>query len=152
TSPSACSSAIVAAIDCGRTRSAVASALVVRGPSRWSRASTAPWEIGNEFSTRSRRTSWPSTIRSSLDERRRSTFLVPTCDYTGNLYSLPVDSPDRYKWIALSNTTLAVMLATIDASIMLIAMPEIFRGIHLDPLEPGNSFYLLWMILGFLVV
>ena len=59
---------------------------------------------------------------------------------------------DRYKWVALSNTTLAVMLATIDASIMLIAMPDVFRGIHLDPLAPGNSFYLLWMILGFLVV
>jgi MFS family permease len=62
-----------------------------------------------------------------------------------------VDS-DRYKWIALSNTTLGVLLATIDASITLIAMPDIFRGIHLDPLQPGNSFYLLWMILGFLVV
>ncbi len=59
---------------------------------------------------------------------------------------------DRYKWIALSNTTLAMLLATIDASIMLIAMPDVFRGIHLNPLEPGNSFYLLWMILGFLVV
>jgi MFS family permease len=59
---------------------------------------------------------------------------------------------DRYKWIALSNTTLGVLLATLDASITLIAMPDIFRGIHLDPLQPGNSFYLLWMILGFLVV
>jgi len=59
---------------------------------------------------------------------------------------------DRYKWIALSNVTLGVLLATLDASITLIAMPDIFRGIHLDPLEPSNSFYLLWMILGFLVV
>ena len=57
-----------------------------------------------------------------------------------------------YKWVALSNTTLGVLLATIDGSIVLIAMPAIFRGIHLDPLKPGNSFYLLWMILGFLVV
>jgi MFS family permease len=57
-----------------------------------------------------------------------------------------------YKWVALSNTTLGVLLATIDGSIVLIAMPAIFRGIHLDPLRPGNSFYLLWMILGFLVV
>ena len=61
-------------------------------------------------------------------------------------------SNDRYKWIALSNTTLGVLLATIDASITLIAMPDIFRGIHLDPLQPANSGYLLWMILGFLVV
>jgi MFS family permease len=59
---------------------------------------------------------------------------------------------DNYKWIALSNCTLGVLLATLDASITLIAMPEIFRGIHLDPLVPGNSFYLLWMILGFLIV
>src|ERR1700709_405039 len=59
---------------------------------------------------------------------------------------------DRYKWIALSNTTLAVLLATLDASITLIAMPDIFRGIHLDPLVPGNSSSLLWMGLGHLVV
>ena len=57
-----------------------------------------------------------------------------------------------YRWIALSNTTLAVLLATLDASITLIAMPDIFRGIKLDPLVPANSFYLLWMILGYLVV
>ena len=59
---------------------------------------------------------------------------------------------DNYKWVALSNTTIGVLLATIDASIMLIAMPDIFRGIDLDPLNPANSFYLLWMILGFLIV
>ncbi len=59
---------------------------------------------------------------------------------------------DTYKWIALSNVTLGVLLATLDGSITLIAMPAIFRGIHLDPLVPANSFYLLWMILGFLVV
>ncbi|HEY2479795.1 MAG TPA: MFS transporter [Solirubrobacterales bacterium] len=59
---------------------------------------------------------------------------------------------DKYKWVALSNTTLAILLATLDASITLIAMPDIFRGIHLDPLLPSNSFYLLWMILGYLVV
>ncbi len=59
---------------------------------------------------------------------------------------------DRYKWIALSNCTLGILLATLDASITLIAMPDIFKGIHLDPLVASNSFYLLWMILGFLVV
>jgi MFS family permease len=59
---------------------------------------------------------------------------------------------DRYKWIALSNTTLGVLLATLDVSITLIAMPDIFRGVHLDPLVPSNSFYLLWMILGYMVV
>jgi MFS family permease len=64
----------------------------------------------------------------------------------------PVRQRIDYKWIALSNTTVGVLLATIDSSIMLIAMPAIFRGIRLNPLAPGNSFYLLWMILGYLVV
>ncbi len=64
----------------------------------------------------------------------------------------PRHPSDRYKWVALSNTTLGVLMATLDASIMLIAMPDIFRGIQLDPLQPGNSFYLLWMILSFLIV
>src|SRR5580693_809557 len=64
----------------------------------------------------------------------------------------PADRSDSYKWIALSNVTLGVLLAVLDGSIVLIAMPSIFRGIHLDPLVPANSFYLLWMILGFLVV
>src|ERR1700722_2074588 len=58
----------------------------------------------------------------------------------------------NYKWLALSNTTIAVSLATIDSSIVLIAMPSIFRGIDLNPLEPGNFFYLLWMILGFQIM
>ena len=61
-------------------------------------------------------------------------------------------APDSYKWVALSNTTLAVLLATLDASITIIAMPAIFRGIRLDPLVSGNSLYLLWMVLGYLVV
>jgi len=42
--------------------------------------------------------------------------------------STPDPRGDRYKWIALSNTTLGVLLATLDASITLIAMPDIFRG------------------------
>ncbi len=63
-----------------------------------------------------------------------------------------METVDRYKWVALGNATLAVLLATLDGSITIIAMPDIFRGIHLDPLVPSNSFYLLWMILGYLVV
>ena len=54
--------------------------------------------------------------------------------------------------MALSNTTLSITMATIDASIVIIAMPAIFRGIHLDPLAPGNVTYLLWMIMGYLLV
>src|ERR1700756_103906 len=58
----------------------------------------------------------------------------------------------RYKWIALSNTTLGVLMATINSSIVLIALPDIFRGIGINPLQPGNTTILLWMIMGFLVV
>jgi MFS family permease len=57
-----------------------------------------------------------------------------------------------YKWTALFVSTLGMLMATIDGSIVLIALPDIFRGIGINPLEPGNTFYLLWMILGFLVV
>src|SRR5438874_1087291 len=59
---------------------------------------------------------------------------------------------DRYKWTALSNTTLGVFMATLDSSIVIISLPAIFRGIHLDPLHPSNIGYLLWMLMGYLVV
>src|SRR5258705_2928543 len=58
----------------------------------------------------------------------------------------------RYKWVALSNTTLGALLASINASIVLISLPAIFRGIGLNPLAPGNVSYLLWMLMGYLVV
>ncbi len=60
--------------------------------------------------------------------------------------------PPRYKWTALSNTTLGVFMATLDSSIVLISLPAIFRGIRLDPLTPSNIGYLLWMLMGYLVV
>ncbi len=59
---------------------------------------------------------------------------------------------DRYKWLALSNTTLGMLAATVNASIVIISLPAIFRGIKLDPLTPGNVSYLLWMLMGYLVV
>jgi MFS family permease len=60
--------------------------------------------------------------------------------------------PDRYAWIALANTTAAIFMAALDGSIVIIALPAIFRGIHLDPLSPGNISYLLWMIMGYRLV
>ena len=71
---------------------------------------------------------------------------------TGNAGGSPAGLPANYKWIALFISTLGMLMATIDGSIVLIALPDIFRGIGLDPLQPGNTFYLLWMILGFLVI
>jgi MFS family permease len=59
--------------------------------------------------------------------------------------------PANYKWVALFISTLGMLMATIDSSIVLIALPDIFRGIGIDPLQPGNTFSMLWMILGFLV-
>src|SRR6202789_3752078 len=58
----------------------------------------------------------------------------------------------HYKWIALSNTTLGVLMVTINQSIVLIALPDVFRGIGLNPLGAGNTSYLLWMFMGFMVV
>jgi MFS family permease len=58
----------------------------------------------------------------------------------------------RYKWVALANTTAAVFMSALDGSIVIIALPAIFRGIHLDPLAPGNVVYLLWMIMGYRLV
>jgi MFS family permease len=58
----------------------------------------------------------------------------------------------HYKWVALSNTTLGVLMATLNSSIVIISLPAIFRGIHLNPLEPGNISYLLWILMGFMVV
>src|SRR5579884_3432689 len=84
---------------------------------------------------------------------------VPQLHHSGGPPSMPprhgrsnAQHPDHYKWIALSNTTLGVLMATINSSILLIALPDIFRGIKLNPLLPGNTSYLLWLIMSFLVV
>jgi MFS family permease len=69
----------------------------------------------------------------------------------GGRFRYDRDHP-RYKWVALSNTTLGTLMATINSSIVLISLPAIFRGIGLNPLAQGNVSYLLWMIMGFLLV
>jgi len=62
------------------------------------------------------------------------------------------DDHPRYKWVVLSNTTLGTLLATINASIVLISLPAIFRGIGLNPLHPANVGYQLWLLMGYQVV
>ncbi|MFL5731655.1 MAG: MFS transporter [Chloroflexia bacterium] len=57
-----------------------------------------------------------------------------------------------YKWIALSNTTLGVIMAALNSSIVLISLPAIFRGLNVNPLDPAESGYLLWMLLGYMVI
>jgi MFS family permease len=58
----------------------------------------------------------------------------------------------HYRWVALSNTTLGMLIATVNSSIVLISLPAIFRGIGMNPLAPENVGYLLWMIMGYLLV
>jgi MFS family permease len=58
----------------------------------------------------------------------------------------------HYKWIALSNTTLGILMVTINQSILLISLPALFRGIQLNPLVPSNTSYFLWIFLGFMLV
>ena len=57
-----------------------------------------------------------------------------------------------YKWIALSNTTIGMLMATINSSIILISMPAIFNGIGINPLAPGETNYFLWLLLSYMVV
>jgi MFS family permease len=58
----------------------------------------------------------------------------------------------HYKWIALSNTTLGILMVTINQSILLISLPDIFRGINLNPLAASNISYFLWVLMGFMLV
>src|ERR1700688_4143025 len=60
--------------------------------------------------------------------------------------------PDAYAWTALANTTAAIFMAALDGSVVIIALPAIFKGINLDPLSAGNIAYLLWMIMGYRLV
>ncbi len=57
-----------------------------------------------------------------------------------------------YKWIALSNTTLGIFMAMLDGSIVEISLPAIFHGIGVNPLARGETDYLLWMLMGYLVI
>ncbi len=58
----------------------------------------------------------------------------------------------RYKWIALSNTTLGMLMASINGTSLIIALPVIFRGIRINPLDPGSFTYLLWILMGYMLV
>jgi MFS family permease len=65
---------------------------------------------------------------------------------------LATPQPSTYRWIALVTVTLGTLMVFINQSIVLIALPDIFRGIELNPLTPGNTGYMLWMLMGFSVV
>ncbi|MDF9409487.1 MAG: Antiseptic resistance protein [Pelotomaculum sp. PtaB.Bin013] len=59
---------------------------------------------------------------------------------------------DKYKWVTLSNTTLGMLMASINANIIMISLPAIFRGININPLAPDQISYLLWVLMGYTVV
>jgi MFS family permease len=61
-------------------------------------------------------------------------------------------APDRYKWTVLTNTTLGVFMAMMNTSVVIISLPAIFRGIHVDPLQASNIGLLLWLLQGYMVV
>ena len=136
TYPLSSSSLTVWAIDCGRIFAPAARSLMLCGPSRSSAPSAAPWPIGNPCSARTRRKIWPSATRSSAASSPMFSVLVHQEDCTGYLYTLAECSTSGSR----SRTPRSrVLLATLDASITLIAMPDIFRGIQLDPLVPGEQ-------------
>jgi EmrB/QacA subfamily drug resistance transporter len=56
----------------------------------------------------------------------------------------------QYKWVALSNTTIGTLMASIDMSIVLIALPSIFNGIQINPFTSFQ--YMLWIMFGYSIV
>jgi MFS family permease len=77
---------------------------------------------------------------------------VATNITTGGSSAAAAGVGDRYKWVVLSNMLLAGLIVSIDSTIVLIGLPAIFRGVHVNPLAAGNTKYMLWMIMGFLIV
>ncbi|WP_262505184.1 MFS transporter [Streptomyces sp. TRM68367] len=87
----------------------------------------------------------------ATEETPHHTADAPAARRRGRNAWIGVGHP-RYKWVALTNTTLGILLATINSSIVLISLPGIFTGIRLDPLQPSNVSYLLWMLMGYMLV
>ena len=68
------------------------------------------------------------------------------------LAKAPVTRDPGYKWVALSNTTLGALMASINNNIVMISLPAIFAGLRINPLAPDEASYLLWVMMGFGVV
>jgi MFS family permease len=52
-----------------------------------------------------------------------------------------------YKWVALSVVVISSLMGSINMSIVLISLPAIFNGIHINPLTSFQ--YLLWILMGY---
>src|SRR4051812_22087381 len=75
-----------------------------------------------------------------------------SADRRADLGPSPEPGGMSHRWAVLSNTTLGMLMATVNASILIISLPAIFNGIRLDPLAPGNVGYLLWLLMGYMLV
>ncbi len=58
----------------------------------------------------------------------------------------------QYKWTVLTNTTLGGLMASINMTILMISLPTIFRGLHINPTAPGEFTVLLWVLMGYSIV
>ncbi len=82
----------------------------------------------------------------------RATSLPTTNGHAPAEAALSADGHrSSYRWVALTTVTLGTVMVFINQSIVLISLPSIFRGIDLNPLTPGNTPYMLWMLMGFMV-
>jgi len=58
----------------------------------------------------------------------------------------------EYKWTVLTNTTLGIIMSSMNMYIVLISLPTIFRGLNINPFLPGEFIYLLWILMGYSIV
>jgi MFS family permease len=86
------------------------------------------------------------------DTNRRSAMDQAALQGTSRRTGPEGRDPYKGKWLTLSNTTLGVLMATVNSSIILIALPDIFRGVKLNPLTPSNTDLFLWLLMGYMVV
>lgn len=92
----------------------------------------------------------PSRPSADADNGLRHGAGTGTSNRPGGVEAVP--HPDRYKWTALTNTTLGVFMAMMNTSVVIISLPAIFRGIHVNPLQASNIGLLLWLLQGYMVV
>jgi MFS family permease len=92
------------------------------------------------------------TTGTGSDQQKERTMAAEAAQRQAAVATTPRATSDRYKWAVLGNTTLGLLVASINSSILLISLPAIFRGIGINPLASGQSSYLLWILLGYMMV
>src|ERR1700728_14854 len=110
------------------------------------------FETGDPHLTLTSRSGSTDLVRTQIKRHTRWGESMPVAGQAEAVPSAAGGRSVNYKWIALSNTTLGILMVTINQSILLISLPALFRGIKLNPLVPSNTSYFLWTFLGFLLV